>query len=70
MIFPDLKRIIHLDGDTLIRKDLLEMYNFPFNDNYILGFPFYMPYVMDKFGINSTHYITVGCILYNTEKNI
>ena len=67
-IFPDLKRIIHLDGDTLIRKDLLEMYNLPFNDNYILGFPFYMPYVMDKFGINATHYITVGCILYNLEK--
>jgi lipopolysaccharide biosynthesis glycosyltransferase len=68
IIFPDLKRIIHLDGDTLIRKDLLEMYNLPFNDNYILGFPFYMPYVMDKFGINATHYITVGCILYNLEK--
>ena len=68
LMFPDLKRIIHLDGDTLIRKDILEMYNYPFNDNYILGFPFYMPYVMDKFGINATHYITVGCILYNIEK--
>ena len=68
LMFPDLKRIIHLDGDTLIRKDLYEMYNYPFNDNYILGFPFYMPDVMDKFGMNATHYITVGCILYNIEK--
>ena len=68
LMFPDLERIIHLDGDTLIRKDLLEMYNAPFDNNYILGFPFYMPYVMDQFGINATHYITVGCILFNIEK--
>ena len=68
LMFPDLQRMIHLDGDTLIRKDVLEMYNYPFNDNYILGFPFYMPYVMDSFGINATHYITVGCVLFNIKK--
>ena len=68
LIFPDLKRIIYLDGDTLIRKDILDMYNYPFNDNYILGFPFYMTYVMDKYGINATHYINGGCLLFNIEK--
>jgi lipopolysaccharide biosynthesis glycosyltransferase len=46
LIFPNLKRIIHLDGNTLIRKDLLEMYNVPFDNNYILGFAFYMSYVL------------------------
>ena len=70
IIFRDLSRIIHLDGDTLIRKDILEMYNYPFKNNYILGHPFFMPYVMDKFGINATHYITVGCVLFNIEKII
>ena len=68
LMFPDLERMIHLDGDTLIRKDVWEMYNYHFDDNYILGFPFYMPYVMDPFGINATHYITVGCILFNIKK--
>ena len=67
-MFPDYKRIIYLDGDTLIRKDISEMYNTPFNDNYILGFPFYMTYVMDSYGINATHYINGGCLLFNIEK--
>ena len=70
IIFRDLSRIIHLDGDTLIRKDILEMYNYPFKNNYILGHPFFTPHVMDKFGINATHYITVGCVLFNIEKII
>ena len=68
IMFPDLKRIIYLDGDTLIRKDISEMYNSPFNDNYILGFPFYMSHVMNKFGIKATHYINGGCLLFNIEK--
>lgn len=68
LMFPDLKRIIYLDGDTLIRRDILEMYEYPFNDNYILGHPFYMTYVMDKYGINATHYINGGCLLFNIEK--
>ena len=67
-MFPDLKRIIYIDGDTLIRKDISEMYNTPFNDNYILGFPFYMAYVMDSYGINVTNYINGGCLLFNIEK--
>ena len=46
LMFPDYNRMIYLDGDTLIRHDILEMYQYPFNDSYILGFPFYMGYVM------------------------
>ena len=68
IMFPNLERIIYIDGDTLIRKDISEMYNYPFGDNYILGFPFYMTYVMDKHGINATHYINGGCLLFNIDK--
>ena len=68
IMFPNLKRIIYLDGDTLIRKDISEMYNYPFGENYILGFPFYMAYIMDKYEINATHYINGGCLLFNIEK--
>ena len=68
-IFPDYERIIYLDGDTLIRKDILEMYNYPFNNNYILGFPFYMGYVMEKHGIKKPeHYINGGCLLFNIKQ--
>ena len=61
LMFPNLERILYLDGDTLIRKDLSDIKTIPFNDNYILGFPFYMTYVMDMHGINATHYINGGC---------
>jgi lipopolysaccharide biosynthesis glycosyltransferase len=68
-LFPDLNRIIYLDGDTLIRKDISEMYNYPFNDNYILGFPFYTGYIMKRYGINKPkHYINGGCLLFNIKK--
>ena len=68
IMFPNYKRIIYLDGDTLIRKDITEMFNLPFNGNYILGFPFFMGSIMDKLGINATHYINGGCLLFNIDK--
>ena len=68
-MFPEYERMIYLDGDTLIRKDILEMFNYPFNDTYILGFPFYMGYVMGKHGIKKPeHYINGGCLLFNIKK--
>ena len=68
-MFPDYERMIYLDGDTLIRKDILEMFKCPFNDTYILGFPFYMGYVMGKYGIKKPeHYINGGCLLFNIKK--
>ena len=68
-MFPDLERIIYLDGDTLIRKDIYEMYNYPFNGSYILGFPFYMGYIMKRYGIKKPeHYINGGCLLFNIKK--
>lgn len=44
------------------------MYNYPFNDNYILGHPYYSPEAVDKFKINAIHYINGGCLLFNLEK--
>jgi len=68
-MFPDYERMIYLDGDTLIRKDILEMFECPFNDTYILGFPFYMGYVMEAYGIKKPeHYINGGCLLFNIKK--
>lgn len=39
LLFPFIERMIHLDGDTIVFKDLCEMFNLPFNDNYFLGQP-------------------------------
>ena len=65
LMFPELERMIFLDGDTLIFKDISEMYNLPFNGNYILGYPFHTPYIIDKLGINSKYYINGRVILLN-----
>jgi len=68
LMFPELERIIFLDGDTLIFKDISEMYNLPFKGNYVLGYPFHTPYIIDKLGINSKYYINGRVILLNIKK--
>ena len=68
IIFPDFERVIYLDSDTLIFKDLSEMFNLPFNDNYILGYPFHTPWMVT---INHKHpkiYINAGVLLININK--
>ena len=47
-IYPDIPRIIFLDGDTLIFTDLSEMYFLDFKDNYLLGYPYHTADSLDK----------------------
>ena len=68
LIFHDLERIIYLDADTLIFKDLYEMYNLPFNGNYVLGYPFHDSNKIDKFVKKAVYYINGGVILFNNKK--
>ena len=68
IILSDLDKIIILDADTLTFKDLYEMYNLPFNDNYVLGYPFQDIQKIDRFVKNARTYINVGVILLNMEK--
>lgn len=70
LILPNAKRLIFLDCDTLIYKDLSEMYNLDFNGNYALGYPFHNPEMLDKWGIKVIQYINVGVMLINIEKII
>jgi lipopolysaccharide biosynthesis glycosyltransferase len=65
LMFPELERIIFLDGDTIIFKDLSEMYDLPFNNNYVLGYPFHTPYIIDQLGIKPKHYVNGGVLLFN-----
>ena len=67
-IFIPLERIIYLDSDVLIFEDLQEMYNLPFNNNYILGFLDLLNYGVDYLGLNSEKYINAGVLLINLDK--
>jgi lipopolysaccharide biosynthesis glycosyltransferase len=66
LLFPDIKRMIHLDGDTIVFKDLWEMYNLPFNNNYILAQRTVKHKFKDK--ILKNYSINTGVILFNIQK--
>jgi hypothetical protein len=56
-LFIPLDRIIYLDSDVLIFDDLQEMYNLPFNNNYVLGFLDLLIEGVDYLGLISEKYI-------------
>ena len=66
ILFPYIERMIHLDGDTVVFKDLWEMFNLAFNDNYYLAQPTLRGVFKDKsFNKNP---INVGVMLINIKK--
>lgn len=67
-IMVNFERIIYLDGDTLTFKDLNEMFQLNFNNNYILGTLDYLSFGVDYLGLKSNKYINAGVILINLEK--
>ena len=67
-IIINLKKIIYLDGDTLTLKDLNDMYNLNFSNNYILGFLGILSEGLDYLELKSEKYINSGVILLNLEK--
>lgn len=67
ILFPFIERMIHLDGDTIVFKDLWEMFNLPFNDNYFLGQPTRKDeFIKDKVLTQNT--INAGVMLFNIKK--
>ena len=68
MIFNDYERILFIDSDSLVFKDIYEMYNLPFNDNYVIGYISHDAKFIDKFLKNVTIYINVGVLLFNIKK--
>ena len=53
------KRILYLDDDTLVYKDLSELFNIDFQDNYALRYPFHRAQIMDKWGVKIVNYILI-----------
>ena len=66
ILIPNIKRIIHLDGDTLVFKDLWEIFNLPFEDNYYLGQATKIYIFEDKKMFKRP--INVGVLLINIDK--
>ena len=67
-VIIDSDRIIYLDGDTLTLKDLTEMYNSKFENNYVLGFLGIASYGLDYLGIKSNNWVNAGTLLLNLKK--
>jgi lipopolysaccharide biosynthesis glycosyltransferase len=66
VLFPFIERMIHLDGDTIVFKDLWEMFNLPFDDNYFLAQPTSKDVFKDK--VLKQNAINVGVLLINIKK--
>lgn len=67
-IFIPLDRIIYLDSDVLVLKDLKEMYILNFHNNYILGYLDFLADQIDYLGVKSEKYINAGVTLINLNK--
>ena len=62
------ERIIYLDNDVLVFKDLLELYQTSFNNNYVLGSLDLSFKIHHHLCQNSDRYINAGILLLNLDK--
>ena len=72
ILVQNINRIIHIDSDTVILKDLTELYTLNFERKYILGRLDMITDELDKLGIFTKIYINCGVILmdlYSLRKN-
>ena len=60
---PNINRIIYVDTDTIILKDLMELYSLNFKGNYILAKLDIYPKELDNFNIYVKNYINSGVLL-------
>ena len=66
LLFPNIERMIHLDGDTMVFKDLWQLFNLPFQNNYLLAQRSRQHIFIDKKIDN--YVINAGVILFNIKK--
>ena len=70
-ICNNINRILYIDCDTIILKDLMELYSLNFNGKYILGRLDLLVSELDSLGIYIKNYINSGILLmdlYNLRK--
>ena len=65
-LINDTNKIIYLDVDTIVHKDLFEFYNLDMGPYYYMGFP---GHDLTDFEFNGTrNFINSGCMLVNLQK--
>ena len=62
ILCPDINRIIHIDADIIVLKDLIELFSLNFGKNYIFGRLDKMTAKLDSLGVYKNTYIN-ACIL-------
>ena len=69
-LLPNEKKILYLDGDTLIYKDLTKIYNYNITDKYFVGMlEFkYIGYFHDYKIPQFNNYINTGVLLFNLDE--
>ena len=63
ILCPDKTRIIYLDSDTIVLKDLTELYTLNFENKYILGRLDLLSNELDSLGLYIKNYINAGVLL-------
>ena len=66
-LFIPLDKIIYMDSDVLVFKDLEEMYNLQLHNNYALGYLDLLSDGVDYLGLISEKYINAGVLLLNLK---
>lgn len=67
-ILQDLNKLIYLDGDVLVLKDLTDMFSIGMKNNYYMGFLDDTVNGVDHLGVKSQHYINAGVLLIDLNK--
>ena len=68
-LLKDVKKIIYLDADTLIYKDLSKIYNYNIEGKYFIGMLEYKgPYFFKKNNVSFNNFINTGVMLCNLEE--
>ena len=68
ILFPYLEKILYLDSDTLIFRDLSKLFYLDFKHYFIFGSQATNKYIIKKFNIKINVYINVGVLLFNIKK--
>jgi len=75
-LYPELKKAIYLDSDTVVLGDIAQLYHNELGENYVgacneqvmVQEPVYGEYVEKCIGINRNHFFNAGVLLINCEK--
>jgi lipopolysaccharide biosynthesis glycosyltransferase len=65
-LLPNEKRVLYLDCDTLVYKDLTNLYNYNIEGNYFTGM--LEPRDLSYLGLNVNNYINTGVMLFNLDE--